>query len=228
MAEFAYAYLVGTCIFGIAWLPLFIYRKDLRREMLVMGTIIGLLAPLWAPWFLVDYWSPAYALWFGIEDFLYGFFTGGIISVIYEEFYAKRFSVRKLSNRNHILHIALIALATALAFHIGVITGINSIYAAILSFIALFIGIAWYRSDLIVDGLVSGALFASVTFLFSLVYAALYPGIIEAWWHLGNLSGVLVEGTPLEELLWAFCMGMAGGPLYEFVSRRRIVRRSDR
>ncbi len=35
-------------------------------------------------------------------------------------------------------------------------------------------------------------------------------------WLLPNLSGVLVAGIPVEELLWAFGVGMVAGPFYEF------------
>lgn len=221
----AYAYIVGTILLGAVWLPFFFYRKDLRREMVMIGVLIGIIAPLWAPWFFTDYWSPMYAFWFGIEDFLYGFFAGGIISVIYEEVYAKRLSRRKISHNRSVLHLTLIGGSSALVFNVGIASGVNSIYAAITSFIVFFSGIAWYRRDLIPDALVSGALFTGVTFAFFLVFTALYPDIIEAWWQLDNLSGYMVVGIPLEELLWAFSMGMAGGPLYEFVSGKRLVYR---
>ena len=49
------------------------------------------------------------------------------------------------------------------------------------------------------------------------IFTKVYPGIIDKWWMLDNLSGIRLIGVPFEEFLWAFGMGMMTGPLYEFI-----------
>ncbi len=96
--NFEFVYLAGSLIVGFPiWSFLFLYRKDLRKEMLISSLAIGLLAPLWEPWFLTDYWHPESlnTLRVGIGDFAYGFFFGGIGNVIYEVVCGKHFSKRK-------------------------------------------------------------------------------------------------------------------------------------
>ncbi len=212
-------------IFGIFWLVCFLLRKDLRREMLTVGLCIGVLAPLWAPWFFSDYWYPTYASLYGLEDSLYGFFAGGIVSAIYEEVYGKRFSKRKDHHHAWWAFLSAFFLVAALTFWALLSVGCNSIYAALGAYAAFTVGLCWFRRDLLQDALVSGVLFTLVTLLFFLLFLQLYPGVIDAWWKTESLSGIFVFDIPLEELLWAFGMGMAGGPLYEFVSGRRLVRR---
>jgi hypothetical protein len=72
------AYLVGSLIFGVVWAVLFTLRKDLRREMLSLSLLAGIMGPLSEHFYLQDYWQPEYWLpgFLRIEDFLAGFFLG--------------------------------------------------------------------------------------------------------------------------------------------------------
>ena len=42
-----------------------------------------------------------------------------------------------------------------------------------------------------------------------------FLGYTEAVWNLSALSGVLIIGVPLEELLWAFTFGLYWSSVYE-------------
>ena len=100
--NFQYAYLIGNFLIGFPlWLFLFIHRKDLRKEILISSLLIGILAPLWSPWFIKDYWHPeSLNFWrLGAGDFFYGFFFGGIANVIYEEIFGRHYAKRK--DRKH-------------------------------------------------------------------------------------------------------------------------------
>lgn len=222
-----YAYLLGDMFVALVWLPLFLYRKDLRVQMLVVGIAIGVLAPVWELSFLVDYWHPQYAWFYGLEDFLYGFFAGGIVSVVYEEVFGKRIAKRKNHQHRWLLFALPFFVICVIGFYSLVGLGLNSIYAAVLMYVAVSLLLCWYRTDLFVDAIMSGFLFATLTLILFLVYVQIFPSVIIAWWELENLSGILVFGYPIEELLWAYGMGMLGGPMYEFFLGLRFQKKNS-
>ena len=218
-ADFQYAYLVGNFLIGLPlWVFLFVYRKDLRKEILISSALIGILAPLWSPWFIKDYWHPeSLNFWrLGAGDFMYGFFFGGIANVIYEEIFGKHYAKRKNRKHHWSWFILPFAALGVLVFNIPVLLGINSIYAAITTFVVLSSVMVYFRRDLLIDTLMSGVLVGLITLLGYVLFLALFPGIVHAWWKLSNLSGIFVMGVPIEELLWAFGLGMVAGPFYEF------------
>lgn len=105
-----YAYLVGTLLFFIPWTILFFHRKDLRKEMLVMGGIgaVGMLVTQY--FWTVDWWRPLTITntRIGIEDALLGFNNAGIAAVLYEELFRKRFYKRtKTHDKQMILFVIL-------------------------------------------------------------------------------------------------------------------------
>ena len=76
MIPIKYAYLVGTIVFFIPWLILFLMRKDLRREMLIGSVSIAIVSFLTSLFlFTVDWWHPETITGtrVGIEDLLLGF-----------------------------------------------------------------------------------------------------------------------------------------------------------
>lgn len=102
MPSYQYAYLIGNLsILLPVWSLLFYFRKDLQREMLGVSLFAGLAGPLSEFWYLQDYWRPETftGTLIGVEDFLFGFFIGGIGAVIYEEIFGKRFAGR--GDRRH-------------------------------------------------------------------------------------------------------------------------------
>jgi hypothetical protein len=215
--NFQNAYIVGNLIVGLPiWTIFFLRRKDLRKEMLLSSILIGILAPLWSPWFIADYWHPESLNFLRVAsgDFMYGFFFGGIANVIYEQIFAKRYAKQK-TKIYWAWFVSLFALGL-LVFNISILLGINSIYAAITAFLVWSIITIYFRRDLLFDSLISGALFLFITLITYAFLLALYPGITHAWWKLQNLSGILIMSIPLEELLWAFSFGMIAGPFYEF------------
>lgn len=222
--DFQYAYLLGNLVALPLWLYFFIHRKDCRKEILIASFCVGILAILWAPLFLKDYWRPEYihSSFFknwslgGVEDFLYGFFLGGIANVIYEEVFGKHFCKRR--NRRHHWTWFLVPFFALffLVFGLPIYFGINSIYAALCSFVILSAFMIYFRRDLFFDALASGLLVGLLTLFGYIIFLALFPGVIHKWWLLPNLSHIFISGIPIEELLWAFGVGMVAGPFYEF------------
>ena len=189
----------------------------------MFGEIIAFLVE---PFLLLDYWSPKYLLhhWFfngyqmgSLEDFLYGFFLGGIAAVIYEEVFGKRFIKRRdrrYSWRWFTIPFFVIGIPL---FLFPILTfKINSMYAAFISICFCVAFSIYFRRDLLIDSLASGLLMGSIYLAIILLFSALFPGILNAQWKLQNLSGIFILGIPIEEPAHAFALGALLGPFYEF------------
>src|SRR3989344_6909047 len=217
-ASLQYAYLLGCTIFVSIWLLLYILRKDLRKEMLTMSLLVAPLGPLSQLLYLRDYWKPQlFNGWVvGIEDLLFAFAIGGITSVIYEEIFGKRYI--KGHTKKHFYLMLLFALLGLIWMLVGnLYLKYNSIYVSIVAFIFLGVLILFFRKDLFFDAFWSGIIVGSLMFLFYMFFSAIFPEVIQKWWLLKNISGILVYGAPLEELMWGFGWGFFAGPAYEFV-----------
>ncbi len=221
--EHSSAYLVGTILFAAVWLWLFIARRDLRREILTMSVIGSLFTPL-ALIYLPDYWYPEHIIGhpLGIEDFLFAFFIAGIGGVLYEVIFGTAHVMRAYRARGSRGILAVSVVAAAVLVGLSLIFGLNSIYSSYIAFAVIFFYILWFRRDLLVPSLINGALVGLLMFLFYQVWIALYPGVIQHWWMLKNISGILIAGVPLEEIVWGFSWGIVGGSAYEFVRGMRF------
>ncbi|MCK4649850.1 hypothetical protein KAT36_01325 [Candidatus Pacearchaeota archaeon] len=224
MLNYQYSYLIGVGIFFIIWLALFLYRKKFRKEMLTMSIIIAPLGPISQLFYLRDYWNPIYLLTIfniGIEDILFSFLIGGIASVIYEEFFIKKFKRTKKESGNNVIILAIIGMVFFIVLNL--IFKINSIYASSIGFLIIASVILFKRKDLIKNAIVSGILVTFIMFIFYSIYTTIFPNIIQDWWQLEKISRILILGIPIEELLWGFTWGFLAGPLYEFWQGKREV-----
>ncbi len=95
--NYIYAYFIWAAIFGIIWISLYFWRKDVRKEMLIVSIFMGFIGILTEIIHIQDWWQPLTITrsTIGIEDFLIGFFIGGIAAIIYEEIYQKKINTRK-------------------------------------------------------------------------------------------------------------------------------------
>jgi hypothetical protein len=224
--NYQYAYLLGDLLilFPI-WLIFFLRKPDLRTNILTMSFLFGIFGPISEFWYLQDYWHPQTftGTHVGIEDFLFGFLLGGIASVLYLELFNKHISKQK--NKDHHIRFLLSFVAIFIFLISFYIFGVNSIYASIIVFLSLALLIYFFRPDLFVDSLMSGIFLGLTMFLSYILFLYFFPDAIHKWWFLGNISGILILGIPLEELLWAFSFGLVAGPTYEFVKGFRILKK---
>ncbi len=120
--------------------------------------------------------------------------------------------MRKPQHRWH----ELILLTPAVVFILLVaVMPWNIIYSASL---ALFIGalvVCYCRPDLIKKIWIGGLLFLLLYLIFFLVLVVIFPRFVAMSWNLSALSGVVIFGIPIEELLFAFTFGMLWSSLYE-------------
>ena len=231
--DYKYAYLVGSLITLVIWFILFINRKDLRREMLVLSFATMLLAPSNILYY-GEYWRPLFVLNifnFGIESIIVCFAYGGICGVSYEYLFRKTgYRLRSVNLQISRLQLILSIFSGMVVFlGLEIFTQINTIYT---SSIALFIiGLLFilFRKDLLFPSLIC-ALFATV--LSVLVYWILlfvYPDFIDMFWIKDSISNIRILLVPIEEYFFHFALGLCVGVMYEvgYAESDRKIRRDQ-
>lgn len=184
------------------------------------------------PFFVPAYWSPpslfdlAHRTRFDIESFIFSFAIGGIVAVIYEWFFGADHAglpSTEHARSRHRFHIFAL-FSTPAIFFVLLLTPMNPIYDAVIALIGggLF---TWYcRPDLKKKMIVSAFLFLGLYFLYFLTLIVAYPGYVEQVWNLPAISGILIVGIPLEELLFALGLGFMWSSVYEHLIWRKIVK----
>lgn len=176
---YQYTYLV-TVLFGlILWLILFIHRKDLRREMILMSVLIAIFG-LYAEyfWWTRDWWNPPTITGtrIGPEDIINGFATGGIVAVLYEEVFKKRvYKYKSSHNFMTLIIVAFLFITSSILFHnFSIQSWIASSIALLISGSLLIIR----RKDLFMDALLTGVSLVLGLIPFYLVINFISPGYI--------------------------------------------------
>ena len=60
-----------------------------------------------------------------------------------------------------------------------------------------------------------GVAFLALYFVFFLFFDLAYPNLVQEVWNFSAISGILLLGVPLEELMFAFTFGMLWSSVYE-------------
>lgn len=227
-----YIWLIWSLILIIIWLGVYLSldSKNKKREMLIVSlwtSLLGLTEPLFVP----AYWNPpslfdlAHRTGFDIESFIFSFGIGGIAVVIYERIHRTSHEQIKIPEHNlsrHRYHLISILSSPFIFFLLFFATSLNPIYSAIIAMLAggLF---SWYcRPDLKNKMITSAILFLGLYFIYFLTLIAMYPGYVEQVWNLKAISGILIFGIPLEELLFAISFGFIWSSVYEHVMWRKL------
>ncbi len=218
---------LSLLFFGV-WIILFLIKPAIRKEMLRMSLLtmpLGLTEPLFIP----EYWNPpslfdlAARTGFDIESLIFCFAIGGIGAVLYEMvFPVQHKKIIKKEKQRHHFHLLALSAPVIIFIPLLLLTNWNPIYSAILAMIVGGIATMLCRPDLKRKILFGGVLFLGLYFLFFFFLTRLYPAFVQEVWNLSALSGILVLGIPLEELLFAFSFGMLWSSVYEHVFWYRL------
>ena len=225
-----YVWLIWSSAFLLPWGLLYSlfprHRVAMWRASVLMAPF-GLTEPLFVP----EYWNPpslfelAQRTGFDIESVVFSFAIGGIGSVLYNITTRKRLeplrSKRRYDSR-HRLHRWALATPFAL-FPFLYFLPWNVIYAGIAAMIAGAIAAVLCRPDLKANTLVGGVLFLVIYTILLLGLKWSAPGYIEQAWNLKALSGIVIYGLPLEELLFGFAFGLFWAGIYEHSTGKRSV-----
>ena len=215
-----YTYLIGSLFVISIWLVLFWRRKDTRKEMLLLSSIIGI-SGLLLEYFIwtKDWWRPITFrnTIIGIEDLLFGFGIGGIAAVVYEEIFKQK--LRKIRGKK-CLTLFQVTSFIGVSILLGVICfyyfELNSFISSILSMFIPTLVIWYLRKDLIVDSVFTAFILLIITFVGFGFMNLIDPGFIYKWWLFEYLSGIIIWGVPVEDIIWFFAVGLFVAPFYEF------------
>ena len=227
-ASWSYAYLILTLALLLVWLALFALRTNLRLSMLWVSSVTALLGFI-EPLFVPRYWNP-YTLFnlarrtgFDLESLLFSFAIGGIVFAAYHVFFrmepGEMVTGERLSSR-HRHHRMAIASAFLVFLLLEIATKLNPIYSSAIGLAVGFFATLYCRRDLWLKMLASAGVFFTIYFVFFALFNLAYPGYVKDVWNLKAISGVLVIGVPLEELMFAFMFGLFWASLYEHLMWR--------
>jgi hypothetical protein len=227
-----FAWLLWSLLFVGIWAIIYFLLKnrEARKEMFLVSlwtSLLGLTEPLFVP----TYWNPpslfdlAHRTGFDIESLIFAFAAGGIVFTLYNLLFRKNeklMSELSCHSHRHRFHLAILWSVPLITIILFFTTTINPIYDFI---IAGIIGglLTWYcRSDLMKKMVTSASLFLALYYLYFLTLIAAYPGYVEQVWNLKNLSGILITGVPLEELLFAVVLGFYWSSVYEHLAWKKL------
>lgn len=227
-----YIWLIWSLILIAIWLVIYasLGSKNARREMLIVSlwtSLLGLAEPLFVP----AYWSPpslfnlAIRTGFDIESLIFSFGIGGIAVILYERIFRSRHtavSIKEHHSSRHKFHIWALLVAPAVLVVLLVMTKLNPLHSSIIAMVAGGLATWYCRPDLKKKMIVSAFIFLVLYFLYFLTLIAISPGYVEKVWNLKAISGILILGIPLEELLFALSFGFIWSSIYEHITWKKV------
>lgn len=223
--RYHYVWLAWSSAFLVPWIALYVANPLLRTVMWrtsAATAAFGLTEPIFVP----GYWNPpslfelAQRTGFDIESIIFSFAIGGIGATVYRMFTATHLAPIAVSQRREPLHrFHKFGLLTApVAFIPLALVPWNVIYAVIASLTLGSAASVICRPHLARSTLIGGVLFLGLYAVFMLGLVWFTPGYIPQVWNLRALSGVLIGGIPLEELVFGAAFGMYWSSVYEHLT----------
>lgn len=227
-----YEWLIFSLILLGIWVVIFITKSLVRKEMFWVSLLtmpFGLTEPLFVP----EYWNPtslfnlAVRTGFDIESLIFCFAVGGIGTVLYESvFRVKHEKVGKheMHSKRHRFHKLALLSPIIVFLLLYFFTNLNPIYSTSIAMLIGGIAAILCRPDLRKKIVMGGILFLCLYFVFFLFFNLVYPGLVQEVWNLSAISGILIIGVPLEELMFAFTFGMMWSSVYEHINGYKLER----
>jgi hypothetical protein len=217
-----FVWLVWATTFMIPWLVLYLANRALRTiiwRVSLITMFFGFTEPLFVP----AYWNPpslfelAQRTGFDIESLIFSFALGGIGTALYDAATGRRLVTASLIRRNapqHRMHLAALLLPFVVFVSFYLLPW-NPIYSVLTCMVVGAIASNFCRPELTQKSVVGGFLFFALYAVFMLGLKWFAPGYIAEVWNLDALSGGLLYGIPIEELLFGFAFGLYWSGVYE-------------
>lgn len=222
-------YAIITIILTFVWIAIFIARKDLRLEMMTLGVFAIFLLPLA---FTVGTTSPIEVennfAGLTLTDLLFAFVIVGIAGVSFHAIFGKHYhrlpkpKKTKKSKPENLAQFWLMRLFLAFLFFVwsvilfALVFDLTLAEGVLITSIMFVIYIVSHRRDLLADALWSAALTSLIVFITAFVasiFAQTNFGITPIY------TSAFIGNVPLDLIIWSAALGLALGPLYEYIRR---------
>lgn len=226
-----YAYAAGGLYCLTVWAIIYRLAPGSRRVMLWGGLAAAWMGPLFEYWHHQDYWRPDYIFplqagsWtFGLEDILVSFGFGGVCAGIFD-LMVRRWGERAVTTITsaHALRFLLVLLAAfGLTSLLIIWFRLNSLYATVIPSAGFALWFLSRRPRWIPAALITCLAIGSLMLIsYGGFYFQFFPEALARWWLASALSGLMVLGVPVEELLWAATSGLFYGPALRYCQESR-------
>jgi hypothetical protein len=229
--RYHYVWLIWSSAFLLPWIALYLRNAESHKVMWrtsLATALFGLTEPIFVP----AYWNPpslfelAQRTGFDIESLIFSFGIGGIGAVLYNTFTRQHLVPVSAEERHqplHRIHLAALFVPYVLFVPLYFLPW-NPIYPSLVSLVTGAVASVICRPGLKGKTLVGGVLFLGLYTILLLGLKWSAPGYIEQVWNLPALSGGLIYGIPLEELLFGFSFGLYWTGVYEHFTWSKSVR----
>ena len=218
----SYGYLVALIPYSVIWLFCYVWRPDVRREMLWIGWFMAAASFITAYfWWTIDWWHPLTITHtrVGIEDLLLGFFSGGIMASVFHVFFREHLRKIKHKHQKLVQGGAVVMFAImALLVHFGFTSFWASTYCMMIWLTIMLL----YRPDLFRCSFISGLLMVICSIPGYAVALSYGHDAIRHIYDFRYLSGFLIGGIPIEEFVFWFLAGAIWGSTYEWMKGFRF------
>lgn len=225
-------YNVFTAALGLFWLAIFLWQKELRREMLALGLFMIFLLPLA---FTVGTVNPAILNYrfaqLSLTDVFFSFFIAGIAAAVFHATFGKHYhklpkpKLRLRKKEEHLAQFWMMRLFLAILIFtwgivlLAILFQLDVTESVLLVASGFLIYLISHRRDLLADALWSALLTAMITF----VAASLASVFSTTSFEITPVySAAFVGGVPVDLLVWSSALGLALGPLYEYIRRLEL------
>ncbi len=231
-----YAYAIGTFVFCVIWVALFILLRRSRAAIFWTSLYMAPLGPACAYWLVPSYWDPLYVItisykgWrFGLEDLFFNFAIAGIMVSLFESV-ALRNGLIKLPHVTSNVLLKMLGLCTLgylIMVFLILVPGMNSMIALMVALIMISLLMLYGRWKTFALIIPVAVVFGFLFWLFYIsFFIRVFPGVIQAMWNLDSTTGIMLAGVPIEEMLWAITSALFIGPLFRVCFPRSLQKGS--
>jgi len=209
------AYISAVIIGAIPWIILFLLRRDLRKEILIMS-LLAMPAGLLDVFFVPNYWIPItlFGLPVGIEGLIFSFEIGGIAAVLYTEI-TKQIPVRINGYHKH-ASLILVFVLIAIIFFVLINHVTNTMLALYTTLITGTAITLFLRKDLLKSAIEGALAFGLIYFILFFIELIFFPSV-KSWFTLNGLPKMFILNVPVWEILFAVIFAAYWGNLYELI-----------
>lgn len=236
LADVFDSYTLWTFILGVLWLIAYLPRRNFIKRMLFMSLIL-LPFGLTQPYFVPGYWHASvreqFETFTDIGSFLWIFFLGGIVAVLFEEVFKLQFLKPETLSRQQKTHTMVIYILLLVS---GIVASVVSYFtqlsvvrgALIMGFIILWY-VVWNERKILREVLYGASLFGALYLMTLLFVDWLFPEFVST--HLQLTQGTslgYIFTIPIEEYVYAIVFGAATVPIYQGIRNSEIIEKGKK